>query len=67
MFPQLSLASGLLRLAVALALGAVVGFERERGERAAGMRTHALVCVGAALIMLISIYGFSDLAVNPEL
>jgi putative Mg2+ transporter-C (MgtC) family protein len=61
MFPHLPFDTGVLRLVVALALGAAVGFERERGERAAGICTHALVCVGAALIMMVSAYGFSDL------
>ncbi len=67
MFPQLSLETGLLRLLLALLLGAAVGFERERGERAAGIRTNALVCLGSALIMLISIYGFSGLPASPNM
>jgi putative Mg2+ transporter-C (MgtC) family protein len=45
------------RLALALLLGSLVGLERERGERAAGLRTHALVCLGSALVMLVSAYG----------
>jgi putative Mg2+ transporter-C (MgtC) family protein len=49
-----------LRLAVAAILGALVGLERERLEWAAGMRTHALVSLGSALFMVVSIYGFSD-------
>lgn len=48
----------LLRLAAATLLGALVGLERERLERAAGFRTHALVCVASALIMVVSIFGF---------
>ena len=48
----------LLRLGGAMFLGALVGLERERLERAAGFRTHALVCVASALIMVVSIYGF---------
>ena len=40
----------LLRLAVALLLGAVIGFEREQKEHAAGMRTLALVSLGCALL-----------------
>lgn len=36
----------------------MIGLERERLERAAGFRTHALVCVGSALIMVVSIFGF---------
>src|SRR5215210_7568511 len=50
-----------LRLAVAAVLGALVGLERERLEWAAGMRTHALVSLGSALFMMVSIFGFSDI------
>ena len=48
-----------LRLFLAFLLGGVVGFERETHNRPAGFRTHILVCVGSALIMLVSAYGFS--------
>lgn len=47
------------RLGLALIFGSLVGLERERLERGAGLRTHALVCMGAALIMLVSSYGFN--------
>ena len=43
--------TGLLLLAVLL--GGMVGWERERQERPAGLRTHILVCVGAALMTLV--------------
>ena len=46
------------RLALAVLLGGLIGFERERHNRPAGFRTHVLVCVGSALIMLVSAYGF---------
>jgi putative Mg2+ transporter-C (MgtC) family protein len=49
-----------LRLAVAASLGALVGADRERRERAAGLRTHALVGVGSCLFMLVSSFGFGD-------
>jgi putative Mg2+ transporter-C (MgtC) family protein len=58
----LSLGDVLLRLTVALLLGAGVGIERERTrgtKRAAGMRTLALVSMGSALFMIISAYGFT--------
>ncbi|CAN5274265.1 MgtC/SapB family protein [soil metagenome] len=42
-----------LRLTLAGALGFVLGFERERQGKAAGMRTHMLVAIGAALFVLI--------------
>jgi putative Mg2+ transporter-C (MgtC) family protein len=41
-----------VRLAVAVVLGGVIGFEREREGKWAGIRTHMLVALGAALIVL---------------
>lgn len=55
---ELKLIDVIGRLALATVLGLVIGIERERLERAAGMRTHALVCVASALIMIVSTYGF---------
>jgi len=45
-----------LRLLLASLFGGLIGFEREIQGRAAGLRTHILVCMGSALIMLCSIY-----------
>jgi putative Mg2+ transporter-C (MgtC) family protein len=42
----------LLRVITATLLGAVVGFERERAGKPAGLRTHILVCLGTAVIVL---------------
>lgn len=50
----------LLRLAVAALLGGMIGLERERLEWAAGLRTHMLVCLGSALVMIVSSFGFED-------
>ena len=51
----------LIRLLIAALLGSIVGFERQRRSAwAAGLRTHMLVCVGAALFMITSALGFSD-------
>ncbi len=47
-------------LGLALLLSAIVGLEREIRQKSAGLRTHTLVGVGAALFMLISKYGFDD-------
>ena len=44
---------------LAAGLGSVIGIERERSVRAAGLRTHMLVCVGSSLIIIVSAYGFS--------
>jgi putative Mg2+ transporter-C (MgtC) family protein len=47
-------------LGVALLLSAAIGLEREIRQKDAGLRTHILVGIGAALFMLISKYGFTD-------
>src|SRR5699024_8439334 len=51
----------LIRLGVAALLGSIVGLERERHDWVAGLRTHMLVCVGSALIIIVSAYGFFDI------
>jgi putative Mg2+ transporter-C (MgtC) family protein len=51
-------------LVVALVLSAIIGIEREIRQKSAGLRTHSLVGIGAALFMLISKYGFDDV-VHP--
>jgi len=50
-----------LRLAIACVCGAFVGFERSRRFKDAGIRTHVMVTLGAALIMIVSKYGFQDI------
>ena len=55
---QLPLWDLTLRLAMAMILGSLIGLERERLDRAAGLRTHALVSVASALMMIVSTYGF---------
>jgi len=47
-----------IRLFVSLILGGLIGIEREAHGRAAGLRTHILVCLGSTLIMLTSIHLF---------
>jgi len=44
--------AALVRLLLAFALGALLGLERERRERPAGLRTHVLVCVASCLAMM---------------
>jgi putative Mg2+ transporter-C (MgtC) family protein len=53
-----------LRFLLAFALGAGIGFQRERAGKTAGVRTHILVGSGAALFTLTSIYGFGGAAVD---
>ena len=49
-------AEAILRLLVAVALGALIGLEREQHGRAAGLRTHLLVALGAAMAMIVSLH-----------
>lgn len=49
-----------LRLLLAFLIGGIIGYEREKNNHPAGFRTHILVSIGSTLIMLISIYGFTD-------
>ena len=58
--PDLSLAELTLRIGLAALLGAAIGLERELREREAGLRTHLLVSLGAALFTLVSAYAWTD-------
>jgi putative Mg2+ transporter-C (MgtC) family protein len=62
--PALGGWDALLRLSIAAALGAAVGFERELRDREAGIRTHLLVSLGSALFTIISAYGFHEFLVG---
>jgi len=55
----------ILRLLLAGALGALIGFQRQRAQKPAGMRTLILISVGSALFTIVSVYGFSSGAVDP--
>jgi putative Mg2+ transporter-C (MgtC) family protein len=48
----------ILRLLLAAVFGALIGIEREYRSKVAGLRTHLLVTIGSALLMLLSKYGF---------
>lgn len=50
----------LLRLVLAGICGSLIGYERKNRLKEAGVRTHMIVALGAALIMIVSKYGFSD-------
>lgn len=52
----------LLRLLVACLCGGIIGVERTKRFKEAGVRTHVIVCCASALLMVISKYGFEDLA-----
>ena len=50
----------IIRLFIAGAMGALIGLDREYRAKEAGYRTHFLVSLGSALIMIVSQYGFAD-------
>jgi putative Mg2+ transporter-C (MgtC) family protein len=54
-----------LRLLLAAVLGGAIGFQRERVGKPAGLRTHMLICIGATIFTLVSVFGFSG-AVDPS-
>ncbi|MFN8524886.1 MAG: MgtC/SapB family protein [Chloroflexota bacterium] len=51
----------MLRILVGFLLGGVLGWERERIGRPAGLRTHMLVSAGATVYTIVSFYGFGDM------
>jgi putative Mg2+ transporter-C (MgtC) family protein len=54
-----------LRLLLSAMLGGIIGYQRERTGKPAGLRTHMLICIGSALFTLVSIYGFEG-TVDPS-
>ena len=57
----------LLRVVVAGLCGALIGLERGIRQKEAGIRTHCIVALGAALLMIMSKYAFGDLAAGDAL
>lgn len=54
-------------LLLAFVLSALIGLERQARQKSAGLRTHTLVGVGAALIVIVSKYGFSDVLISGRI
>lgn len=54
--PSVTIPSAVFKLLLSLILGASIGLERRQKGQIAGMRTFALICMGATLAMLVSIY-----------
>ncbi len=52
--------SVLVRMVLSAVLGGIIGFERGIHGRAAGLRTHILVCVGSAITALIGVFGYEN-------
>ena len=61
---DLNLLSVFVRLVLAMIFGGTIGFERGLRQRAAGLRTHMLLCVGAASTMLVSQYMYASYGVG---
>lgn len=55
-----------LRLAVGLVLGAVIGWQREVSRQPAGFRTHSLVALGSAIFTVVSAFGFGGEVTDPS-
>ena len=51
-----------IRIIIAALIGCMIGYERKNREKSAGLRTHAIVCMGAALMMVVSKYSFTDIS-----
>ncbi|MBR4121139.1 MAG: MgtC/SapB family protein, partial [Spirochaetales bacterium] len=55
-----------LRIILSAVCGALIGLERERRYKNAGLRTHVIVAISAAILMIVSKYGFLDIASIPD-
>ena len=63
-FTWLQLLDFSIRLITAMLCGGVIGYERSRRFKGAGLRTHIIVCCGSALLMIVSKYAFADLVTS---
>lgn len=63
---DLNIVSVLLRLVLAMVVGGTIGLERGKQGRAAGMRTHILVCLGATLASIIGIFANETLGYSND-
>lgn len=55
---MISLTEQIIRLVLAVVLGGLIGIEREKSHKPAGLRTHILVCLGSTLATVVSTYYF---------
>ena len=55
-----------VRLVLAMIIGGIIGLERGKQGRAAGMRTHILVCIGAALTVMIGYYLYEIMQISTD-
>ncbi len=57
---MVGLINDIIKIALAIALGLLIGYEREKSHKPAGLRTHILVSVGSTLITIVSLNYFPD-------
>jgi len=67
MFRELTLTSVIVRMLIAFLLGALIGAEREIKRKGAGVKTHTLICIGAAMTTLTSQYLVFNLGMNTDI
>lgn len=58
--------SWIVRILIAALCGFLIGFERKSRSKEAGIRTHAIVCMASALMIIVSKYAFSDMGLDAE-
>ena len=63
---EFNIVSMILRLALAFLCGGMIGMERGKRGRAAGLRTHILVCLGAAMTVMTGLFAVQTLKVNSD-
>lgn len=56
----------IIRISVAIVVGGIIGLERKRLHKAAGVRTHAVVTVICTMLTIVSVYGFNGLPGNID-
>lgn len=63
---ELNIVTAIIRLLLAMFVGGVLGLERGKQGRAAGMRTHTLVCLGSALASMLGIFSIAKLGYTGD-
>lgn len=63
---EFNIVSMILRLALAFLCGGMIGMERGKRGRAAGLRTHILVCLGAAMTVMTGLFAVQTLKINSD-
>lgn len=63
---ELNIVSVAVRIVLAMIIGGLIGIERGKQGRAAGMRTHILVCLGATLTAMVGFYVNQDLGLDTD-